>query len=88
VGKYKRKRRKGKEKQRMGKENKKRESKRDKQMQNSEELRQKGHYGSRKPHVARGGEILYFFFFRREGGIYIVFGPKYRPLMIAVAAAI
>jgi hypothetical protein len=60
--------RKGKEKGRKGKENEKRGSKRVKQMQNREELRKKGHDGSQKMTVPRGG-------------INIVFGPKYRPLL-------
>jgi hypothetical protein len=42
-------------------------------MHNREELRQKGHDGSKKS-VARGGKIS----FSDEGGINIVFGPKYR----------
>jgi hypothetical protein len=46
-------------------------------MQNREELRQKGHDGSRKTKCReRGGNMI----FRRKGGINIVFGPKYRPL--------
>jgi hypothetical protein len=43
-------------------------------MQNREELRQKGHDGSKKKHVARGGKNIII---RRGGGINIVFGPKY-----------
>jgi hypothetical protein len=46
-------------------------------MQNKEELREKGHNGSRKmTYRERGKNII----FRRGGGINIVFGPKYRPL--------
>jgi hypothetical protein len=46
-------------------------------MQNREELRKKGHDGSRKmTRHERGKNII----FRRSGGINIVFGPKYRPL--------
>jgi hypothetical protein len=45
-------------------------------MQNSEELRQKGHdIGVEKRHVARGENL-----FRRGWGINVVFGPKYRPV--------
>ncbi len=35
--------------------------------------------GVEKRHVARGGKNINF---RREGGINIVFGPKYRPLNV------
>jgi hypothetical protein len=49
-------------------------------MQNREELRQKGTIGVEKRLVARVGEIPVSFL-EREGGINIVFGPKYRPLM-------
>jgi hypothetical protein len=52
--------RKGKEKGRKGKDNKKKGSKRVKYMQNREELRQKGHDGSRKTTCReRGKNIIY-----------------------------
>jgi hypothetical protein len=47
-------------------------------MQTREELRQKGHDGSRKRHAARAGKIS---FAEGGGGINIVLGPKYRPLV-------
>jgi hypothetical protein len=47
-------------------------------MQNTEELRQKGHDGSLKQRVARGGKNIIF---RRGRGTNIVFGTKYRPLL-------
>jgi hypothetical protein len=47
-------------------------------MQNWEELRQKGHDGSRKTTCSERGENIIFR--RGGGGINIVFGPKYRPL--------
>jgi hypothetical protein len=47
-------------------------------MQNREELGQKGHNGSRKMTCHERGENIIF---RRGGGINIVFGPKYRPLL-------
>jgi hypothetical protein len=37
--------------------------------------------GVEKRHVARGGKNIIF---RRGGGIDIVFGPKYRPLVLTV----
>jgi hypothetical protein len=46
-------------------------------MQNREELRQKGHDGSRKTMCCKGEKNNIF---RRGGGINIVLGPKYRPL--------
>jgi hypothetical protein len=49
-------------------------------MQNREELRQKGHDGSRKITCPETGKKYNF---RKEGGgrgINIVFRPKYRPL--------
>jgi hypothetical protein len=46
-------------------------------MQNREKLVQTGHDRSRKRHVARGGKI----YFSEGGGINIVFGPKYGPLV-------
>jgi hypothetical protein len=52
-------------------------------MKNSEELRQKGHDGSRKTNVTRGGKNV----FRRGGGINIVFGPKKRPLTVSPSFA-
>jgi hypothetical protein len=67
-GKCKRKRREGKEKGRKGRENEKRGSKRVKQMQNREELRQKGYNGSQKtPCRGRGENIV---FRRGEGNKY------------------
>ncbi len=45
-------------------------------MQNREELRQKGHSGSKKMTCCERGENIIF----RGEGINIVFGPKYRPL--------
>ncbi len=47
-------------------------------MQNREELRQKGHDGSRKMTCRERGKNIIFR--RGGGGINIVFGPKYRPL--------
>ncbi len=47
-------------------------------MQNREELRQKGHDGSQKMTSRERGKNIIF---RRGGGINIVFGPKYRPLV-------
>jgi hypothetical protein len=41
-------------------------------MQNREELRQKGHYGSQKMTCSERGKNIIF----RRGGINIVFGPK------------
>jgi hypothetical protein len=43
-------------------------------MQNREELRQKGHDGSRKTTCPERGKNIIF---RRGGGINIVFEPKY-----------
>jgi hypothetical protein len=48
-------------------------------MQNREELRQKGHDGSRKTKCRERGK-KYHFQKGGGGGINIVFGPKYRPL--------
>ncbi len=48
-------------------------------MQNREELRKKGHDGSRKT-TSREGEKISFS--EGGGGINIVFGPKYRPLLL------
>jgi hypothetical protein len=67
-----------KEKGRTGKENEKKGSKRVKLLQNREELRQKGHNGSRKTMCRTRGKKYHF---QRGGGINIVFGPKYRPLI-------
>ncbi len=77
---YEQKRESVKEKGRMGKENEKRGSKRVKQMQNREQLRSKGHDGSQKTTCCKRGKIS---FSERGGGggINIVFGPKYRPLV-------
>jgi hypothetical protein len=47
-------------------------------MQNREELRQKGHDGSRKTKCRERGKKYHFQ--KGGGGINIVFGPKYRPL--------
>jgi hypothetical protein len=46
-------------------------------MQNREELRKKGHNGSRKTTCRKRGKKYHF---QKGGGINIVFGPKYRPL--------
>jgi hypothetical protein len=46
-------------------------------MQNREELRKKGHDGSRKMTCRERGKKYHF---QKGGGINIVFGPKYRPL--------
>ncbi len=56
-----------KEKRRQGKENEKRGSKGVKQLQNREELRQKGHNGSRKTMVCERGKNIIF---RRGGNKY------------------
>ncbi len=48
-------------------------------MQNREELRQKGHDGSKKTTCCERGKKYYF---QKGGGINIVFRPKYRPLML------
>ncbi len=49
-------------------------------MQNREELRKKGHDGSRKmTRHERGKNII----FRRSGGINIVFGPKKKTLALS-----
>jgi hypothetical protein len=47
-------------------------------MQNREELRQKGHDGSQKTTCPERGKKYNF---QKGGGINIVFGPKYRPLV-------
>ncbi len=47
-------------------------------MQNREELREKGRDGSRKTCRERGKKSH----FQKDGGINIVFGPKYRPLKV------
>jgi hypothetical protein len=47
-------------------------------MQNKEEVRQKGHNGSSKIRCRERGENIIF----RRGGVNIVFGPKYRPLLM------
>ncbi len=46
-------------------------------MQNREELREKGHDGSRKTTCCERGKKYNF---QKGGGINIVFVPKYRPL--------
>jgi hypothetical protein len=46
-------------------------------MQNREELRQKGHDGSRKTTCREKGKKYHF---QKGGGINIIFGPKYKPL--------
>jgi hypothetical protein len=46
-------------------------------LQNSEELRQKGHDGSQKMTCCERGKKYHF---QKGGGINIIFGPKYRPL--------
>jgi hypothetical protein len=46
-------------------------------MQNREELRKKGHDGSRKTTCRERGKKYHF---QKGEGIIIVFGPKYRPL--------
>jgi hypothetical protein len=48
-------------------------------MQNREELRKKGHDGSRKTTCRERGKKYHF---QKGGGINIVFGPKYRPLLV------
>jgi hypothetical protein len=48
-------------------------------MQNREELRQKGHDGSRKTTCRKRGKKLLFS--EGGGGINIIFGPKYRLLL-------
>jgi hypothetical protein len=45
-------------------------------MQNREELRQKGHNGSKKNSMSREGEKYHF---QKGGGINVFFGPKYKP---------
>ncbi len=52
-------------------------------MQNREELRQKGHDGSRKTTCRERGEKYHF---QKGGGGNIVFGPKYRPLKESASA--
>ncbi len=49
-----------------------------KEMQNREELRQKGHDRRRKRTCRQRGKKYHF---QRGGGINIVFRPKYRPLV-------
>jgi hypothetical protein len=51
-------------------------------MQNREELRKKGHDGSRKMACHERGKKYHF---QKEGGggTNIVFGPKYRPLPVS-----
>jgi hypothetical protein len=51
-------------------------------MQNSLNVRQKDHDGSRKTVSREGAKIS---FSEGGGGINIVFGPKYRPLLVGDA---